>query len=332
MITVQSYLISLGLYRATLQMDPSTLGVWDADDVHHMLRNGDITQERDYLLRDWSPSPITSPWNNGAGYDGDRFLSAIEHSTTRRLAPLREAIGVARCAMSASKSKDDLIRAYRSAAPDAAVEWVDSCQVEMPDGRWLYNPLLGSGGNDARLEFSRNYMRAICAIMDMDTGEPHKNSIAWLDGLLGLSDSPQPDFSIPGGHFFSGDHVNPWLYILALEGCLWFSAGAWRNDAEMKLWPNTAWLTSTGLPGAGQEDEGMELWWPVWRRPVTADGLRALLASQLLYKYGRTIPITGVDYAIAAVTCQRPWLGEVMRVGRFQRNGHTHILVAAESY
>lgn len=326
MITIQAYLMSLGLSRVTSRMDPSVRIVWDVDDTIHLIRDGSIRDERDYLLHDWHPTPITSPWNNGGGYDGDKYLDAIENSITVRLASYRRAISAGRHAYKQS-DKADVIRCYRNIAPDAAVLWVDACQVEQSGGEWLYNPLLGSGGNDGRLDFSRTYMRALMAVMDPETGEPTPEAATWIDCALGLRQWAPPS-DIPGGQFFGGDRVNPWLYILAIEGCLFTSATHWRYRTDLSHWAQTADLNPAGLPTATAADcdEGAEIWLPVWREPLSIAEITELLGDQRLEYFGHQ-PEDGVQCTIAAARSDLQWL----RVIRTQGNGRAHILTVAQS-
>jgi CRISPR-associated protein Csx17 len=56
--------------------------------------------------------------------------------------------------------KDRLLRRYRRELPDEFVTWMD-CALVLQETGQSYPPLLGTGGNDGRLDFTQNFMQRL---------------------------------------------------------------------------------------------------------------------------------------------------------------------------
>src|SRR5262249_21135698 len=121
------------------------------------------------------PTPIVAPWNGGSGFhpkDSQDGISAIEVSRSERLAPYREAIAAARSALAqlrlgekpTDEDKTALIRVLRRTLADDALVWLDAALVMTDRPRMA--PLLGTGGNDGRLEFSKNHMERLAGLFE----------------------------------------------------------------------------------------------------------------------------------------------------------------------
>lgn len=302
-------------------MDPSTRAVWEGDALH-LIRDGNIMDERDYAIQQWRPTPIVSPWNSP--YDAEDAYEALSGTSAARLRDYREAIDAAKKTRSIDK-KPNVIRAYRGLCPDSAIAWIDACVRENSDGDLIYNPLFGSGGNDGRLDFARNYMRAVAAIIDPETGVATDNSARWLDGWLGISDAPIAQDQLPGGQFFGGQRIDPWGWILAIEGCIAFSGGGNFELIGARRFPRTSDLSEAGIANASPVDEvdGNEIWFPVWRDPISFPEAQELFRSDSDAILARQ---TGVTMAIQAGREYRAH--EYLRVGRIEANGQAHLLSA----
>jgi CRISPR-associated protein Csx17 len=317
-ITPAAYLMGLGLWRVTAEMDPATRAIWEGDSLH-LVRDGTIRDEREYLLERWHPTPVLNPWNSPLP---DKVYAGIEHSNTSRLTEYREAISAMR-RLPDGLPKPALVRAWRATCPDRALSWVDACLVEQGGNpeEMLHNWLLGSGGNDGRLDFARNYLRAVDAIMDPATGASTRLSRAWLDALLGVTVATPLPCELPGGQFFGGNTVSPWHWLLAMEGCILLGeAGLWRYRPEVADWPN--------LCGHTEEADGCEIWAPVMRSPVTLAEFRDLLGN-----WPVTNASSGAMIAMRLVR-QREGDGCVQwyRMARSQTNGLAHLLTPEGLY
>lgn len=317
--------MGLGLLRIATQMDPTVRGVWEDDSTMHLVRKGSIADERDYLLRRWAPTPVVSPWNSP--FDGAAEYRALRCAKSDRLADYHAAIVAGEAAR--GRNKIDLIRAYRATAPEAALDWVDACLREDARGALRYHWLLGSGGNDVRLDFSRNYMRATVAVIDPDTGLPTGEAETTLDWLL-AGDSPRLAArvtEIKGGQFFGGSTVLPWQWLLAIEGCMAIGrVGLWHL-ADGADFPGQADLTAAGMTAASSEDEmyGAEFWWPIWREP-----LALLEVEELLRATPSERGCSGAVMAMRIGRMDRRW--RYLRVARTSGNGMAHFLSAQGIY
>ena len=157
-----SYLKALGVLRLVAeQADRGASACW-APDGFVLSSTLDEDALVRFFLNAYQPSPILSPWNSSSGFgpEGAGELHVIEASTDPRLQPYREAITIARQVLAENSTgdrpKEQLLAECRSRLPDACVPWLDASAV-LTDGRAVYPPLLGTGGNDGRLEFSRNF-------------------------------------------------------------------------------------------------------------------------------------------------------------------------------
>ena len=239
-VPLAHYLKALGVLRiAAEQLDPTLEAAWQNDRLQ--LRSS-VRVTPDVLLhffcRDYRPSPVLAPWNGGSGFfpkDNDEALVAIEKSTVPRLAAYRVAIAAARhelqglnlTAKPDGDSKARLLQCCRNAFPEDALHWLDAVLVLGNDGP-KFPPLLGTGGNDGRLEFTNNFMQRVTEVMDSATGEPAAESERWLRAALFGTPAPGLTTRAPIGQFFPGaagganstsgfdapSAVNPWDFIL----------------------------------------------------------------------------------------------------------------------
>ena len=113
----------------------------------------------DFFLNHYRPTPILAPWNGGSGFygGGAEPLDAVANSTSERLSSYRAAIVCLRHLVPKGKPKDEeklsLLTRCRAELSDDVVPWLDVCFVLGEDHAQPFFPLLGTGGNDGRLEF-----------------------------------------------------------------------------------------------------------------------------------------------------------------------------------
>lgn len=302
------YLKGLGLIRLVARADRDLKAAWISQHLHLCT---DLSPQdlADYLLRDYAPTPILAPWNGGSGFfakDNKTALEAIASGKADRLSVFRDCLthaekaleGMEREVSPKDAEKFELLQRLRNSLPDAALDWLDAAVVLSGDNS-RYPPLLGTGGNDGRLDFTNNFMQRLCEVMDPDSGQPTIESHAWLE--LSLQGEPAPGLAKSAiGQFAPGQvggpnatigyetkgRVNPWDFILMLEGALVFAAAAVRRNASdpdgVLSYPFTVRATSAGAGLLGPGDAGAargELWMPLWPRPASYSEVRALLAE-----------------------------------------------------
>ncbi len=305
-IPLASYLKALGILRLVAeQADPQARGWWQGD--RFRLRT---SLDRDCLVRfflhDYCPTPIIAPWNGGSGFfpkDSKVGISALQECRIERLAAYREAIELGARLVRERKlderptdqAKSELISALRAEAGAALVGWIDAA-IALTLDRLAFPPLLGTGGNDGRLDFTNNFMQRLTELIPVDGSEVPAATIAALDDALfatpvaGLASTAIGQFA-PGAAGgpnsaagFQGDAlVNRWDFVLMLEGALVFAGGVSRRlegaDGAYLSYPFTVRAAAAGYGSASLEEQGEsrgELWAPLWERPARYGEVRSL--------------------------------------------------------
>ena len=269
---LMSYLKAMGVLRLIAeQKDPAARGSWATSTtftLHSLLEREELLG---FFMEEYQPTPIVAPWNGGSGFypkDNHRAIDSILRSDNPRLQPYQQAIASAQHILSdlrvnqaPSQAKDRLLKASvltrcRNTMPESSLHWLDSAYVLTTDGP-RYPPLLGTGGNDGRLEFTNNFMQNLVLAIANTSSEPaHQkrrqgegaSPLAWLSAALfgdespALPKGPVGQFN-PGGvggpnataGFEGSSLTNPWDYVLMIEGALFFAgAVARRLSAESR--------------------------------------------------------------------------------------------------
>lgn len=346
-VPLASYLKALAVLRLVGEQADSTVRGWWRDDTF-VLRT---VLDRDALLRfflyDYRPTPIVAPWNGDSAFYPKNNREAIERiagSTAARLKAYRAVIaavtevlaglGIGEEGPSDKKAKAVLLETCRGRLPEPVLPWFDAAYLVTAEEP-KYPPLLGTGGNDGRLDFTNNFMQRLLDVLDPATGTPSASSGALLAGALfaettdGLTAGAVGQFLPSGagganaGAGFEGDsRVNPWDFVLMLEGAVMFAVAAVRRmereTGGALSYPFTVRAAGVGYPSASATDEGAsrgEIWLPIWERPARAAEIKALLAEGRARVSGRTAR-HGVDFARAIAT-----LGVDRGVQAFERYG-----------
>lgn len=324
-----SYLKALGVLRLLgEQRDSSGMGHWNGDTF---VLTSALTREElvAFFVDEYRPTPFVAPWNGGSGFgpkDQQAGIEAIESSDSPRLSNYREAIGIGRMLRARADrdhwEKVSLVEACRGALPDEAVAWIDAAVVMSGDGL-SFPPILGSGGNDGRLEFSNNFMQRLAEVLCLIDGKrtpTRADSSAWVEDAL-FADCPAPGLGDrPIGQFDPGraggvnsaplgaakSLVNPWDFVLLLEGALVFASAAARRMGGQRRgtasMPFTVRSSPVGYGSAADEESARgELWAPLWRRPASA-GEVARLMGEGRSDWRRRQARTGLDFARAAAS------------------------------
>ena len=345
-VPLAHYLKALGILRlVTEQKDETARGYWLKDQLT-LCSTQDEAALVEFFARNYRPSPVLAPWNGGSGFfpsDNDEALTAIEEGKADRLKTYRDCISAARRevkrlglkAKPDGESKRLLLQSCRNTFPEAALGWLDSVFVLGKEGA-KFPPLLGTGGNDGRLEFTNNFMQRIVEVMNPVTGEATKESARWLRAALFGSAAPGLTTKAPIGQFFPGaagganatagfdapSAVNPWDFILMIEGTLLFAAASVKRlesgqDGAL-AYPFCVRQAGVGYASAASSDEAearCEMWMPLWNEATTLVELLAIFSEGRAQVRGR-LARSGMDFAQAAVT-----LGVDRGIVEFQRYG-----------
>ncbi len=338
------YLKALGVLRLLSANHPETRGAWRGNRfvLTTSLDRAGIEQ---FFLHEYAPTPIMAPWNGGSAFyekDNKDALLRIARSNDPRLRDYQESLAIAESALAgydrtASPKGDDkarLLTSIRGQLQDAALGWFDA-SVLLSGESPQYPPLLGTGGNDGRLEFTNNFMQRVLEVLPMSDDAVEQVSLGWLQTALfaeaapGLAKNPIGQFS-PGQAGgpnaetgFDADAVmNPWDFVLMIEGALLFAAAAVRRNADdpfgVLSYPFTVRAVGAGAGSLGEGDVGNargELWMPLWVQPATHAEVQTLMGEGRVV-FGRKPARDALDFVRAV-----QHLGAYRGVQSFQRYG-----------
>jgi CRISPR-associated protein Csx17 len=344
-VPLAHYLKAIGVLRLVAeQIDPSVRGCWRNERFvlcSRLSRDALVH----YFLNDYRPTPIVAPWNGGSGFypkDNRSALDALVASNAPRFAEYRETIGLTMALFqelgiaekTSGESKTTLLQRCRATFPDHSLRWLDSTYVLSTDGA-KYPPLLGTGGNDGRLDFTNNFMQRLLCLVDASTGQSMSESKGLLEAALFgeltsgmLKGAPIGQF-LPGhagganasSGFDADSLINPWDYVLMLEGATAFAAATVRRmeqDMGALSYPFTVRSIGAGYASAAKQDESSsraEIWLPLWSRPAAAPEIQSLF-SEGRARVERRPAQNGVDFARAVAS-----LGVDRGIEAFQRYG-----------
>jgi CRISPR-associated protein Csx17 len=298
--TLIHYLKALGILRLVgEQLDARVRGAWHGS---AFIIETEKTKDElvDFFLNKYCPTPIVAPWNGGSSfYPKDRSqretADALCAIGSERLDDYRETIRRAREIVGAlpesPKDKDEkaaLLRACRRELPDAALEWLDAAFV-LSDERTSYPPLLGTGGNDGRLEFTINFMARLLLVLpeaakerndDKQRAQSERNLrfALFAEGTPVLESAAVGQFH-PGGAggvnltqgVTGGALVNAWDFVLAIEGALLLASATTRQlAAGVRVGASFPFTAQSSTVGYGTATLGesvrAEMWLPIWSR------------------------------------------------------------------
>ena len=361
-----SYLAGLGLIRLIgEQADPAATAFWSD---RGLVIDTAVADLAGWLVNEYVPTPVLSPWNGGSGFgakdkEPKRRLEALLARATPRLASFREAIDAAGRVMATARAagwitpdaqgtekivndeaKARVIQEFRNRCPDILLPWVDATVV-LTGGQPYFPPLLGTGGNDGRLDFSTNFHEQVLAVLD-ESPKSRERSLRWARDLLAgsqterLDEGPvgQFDPAAAGGQASSpfgsaASLVNPWEYILLTEGALLFASGAarrYQHAAGRAAIPFTVRFSpdgsASGAAGETRTSRG-EVWVPVWDRPCTVAEIRQLFGEARASWRGRPAKRAVDFYAATRTLGVTRGISEFVRYGIQQRNGLAFVAV-----
>lgn len=339
-----NYLKALGVLRLLSARDPQARGFWRGD--RFVLRTAlDRAAIERYFLHDYEPTPIMAPWNGGSGFyekDNKVAFEVIRRTHDQRFKNYQLCLDVAEHALFGidrstspkGSDKNALLARIRGQLPDDALTWFDASVLLSGDSS-AYPPLLGTGGNDGRLDFTNNFMQRLVDVLLPDQGKIVEMPRRWLVTALfaeaapGLIKNAIGQFS-PGqaggpnaGTGFEADAaINPWDFVLMIEGALPFAAATVRRNADdpagVLSYPFTVRAVGAGSGSLGEGDTANargELWMPLWSHPASYAEIRALMAEGRV-ALGKKPARDALDFVRAV-----HHLGGYRGIGSFQRIG-----------
>ena len=326
-----SYLKALGVWRLVAEQgDAEALGWWERGGWFRLDSKLDAKGLADFFLRKYRPTPILAPWNAGSGfYAKDRKvgIEAIAQSSDARFEVYRRAIEIARAVPEVIAGKRDakaeeeqrrttIQLACRNTLPDEAVDWLDATVGISSEGTRFFPPILGTGGNDGRLDYTNNFMEHVANLLLREGSDSQMllGNALFGDPAAGLEPSAVGQYD-PGraGGFNQGQEVetkdvpmNPWNFVLTLEGAVAWAAGVYRRQGmryrSFLCSPFTVRATPVGYGSAASDDGAVsraEVWAPLWDRPAGYREVRTLLREGRASIDGKPAR-NGLEFAQAA--------------------------------
>jgi CRISPR-associated protein Csx17 len=336
-----AYLKGLAVLRLVAEQagDPDVTGCW-RNDVFVLQTRLTRAELIEFFLQCYEPTPLVAPWNGGSGFypkDNREGVEALAGSQSPRFEIYRKVINLCQdkvkqhCPNESPKNEEKALFLYRlrNQAPDGLLRWMDAAVI-LSDDDPRYPPLLGTGGNDGRLDFTNNFMQRLGEVFDASSGEPKQESRDWLatalfgDVVPNLSDRAIGQFA-PGSAggpnasagFEGAARINPWDFVLMLEGALLFAASAARrlesSTAAVLSAPFTvrSRLATVGTCASSDDaDARGEIWMPLWHAPFTLEEVQSLFSEGRAalgtrpardgLDFARAVAQLGVDRGIAA--------------------------------
>jgi CRISPR-associated protein Csx17 len=214
--------------------------------------------------------------------------------------------------------KDEFLTSLRSEIlDDQSLQWLDAAIVLLTRQKKnrMEAPLLGSGGNIGNSDFSARFMQLLLAILPAKSGEaatPHSEELLNtaifskpVAELISFSvdqfDPGKAGSANMGQGLNAAPMLNPWDYILMVEGALMLAGATTRRlgaERDASSFPFTVDSSPVGFASAGKDETRRELWLPVWERPCSKEELRMLLAEGRA-QVGRRVARDGVEFARA---------------------------------
>jgi CRISPR-associated protein Csx17 len=359
---LMGYLKALGTFRLVAeQADSATQMSWRGG-VAHLHSNLDRDGLVAFFLQLYRPTPILAPWNGGSGFfdedDSESVLGLIRRSTSRRLSNYRDALTATdtvvrpmvetrrelkelerkkKALPKGDKRYDEQIKVkkqelerrkarlqtnLRQFWPDELLPWFDSVMVLDQDCQSSYPPLLGTGGNDGRLEFTNNFMQRLGDVLPFaadrkptDESKGLLSAALFADTLVSLGKSAIGQFNPSGiggangtqGRFEANSRVNPWDFVLMIEGALLFAGSVARrmgaNLGGRAVFPFSVESVAVGYGSATASEETTdgsraELWLPLWDNGCSLAEIRQLFAEGRA-QLGRRQARNAVEFALA---------------------------------
>jgi len=356
-----SYLKALGILRLLAEQKPEwqVSGAWRGESfviASPTFQGPEDAEDKlsRFLLKDYRPTPIVAPWNGGSGFypkDNTKGIEPIESGQAQRYSQYRDVIEFCRALVQSmgldASPKDDVksrfITAIRGEGPDSLLDWMDAA-ILLAGEDAKYPPLLGTGGNDGRLDFTNNFMQRVIQLIEPDTGEATQEAEQWLPASLFARPSPGMQSASVGQFnpgnaggvnagigFEGGAFINPWDFVLMLEGALFFAAASTKrlgtDESGALAYPFTVRMSSTGSGSMGSADEAQaraEMWLPLWSGAASANEIQGLLSEGRVTLHRRPAR-DGLAFirAVSGLGVDRG-IGEFQRYGFLMRSGKAY--------
>ena len=357
------------------QKDPDIESYWENGElrINTLLTKEKIT---DFFLKEYSPTPILAPWLSQSGFwpsFQSPYMESIMESDQSRFDSFRRNVIKIRTIINQiaqeqgftqsdlqnkkkshdfmSRNKEKLITMCRNQLDDSYVYWSDAAAVINAEGVVKYPPINGTGGNDARLEFTHTFIEMVAGmLLKLDDDRNYRISSSLLNNSLFGNFTNYLRTNVSVGKFIPGltgglnqgegietDNaaVNPWDLIFFMEGItIWTSGIGKKNGAinSIPISPFTVRLSSPYSSADPSDPKSFELWFPVWKNPATLDEIK-LIFREGRSDIGRKTASTGLQFAesVNSLGVDRG-IDEFVRYSLSVKNGQASFLIPLGQY
>jgi CRISPR-associated protein Csx17 len=246
-----------------------------------------------------------------------------------------------------SSTKERLIADLRARWGAEGQLWVDAAVAldERNKKGFEFTSLFGSGGNDGRMEFTKNFRHHLDSLFDLASGAPRDDAGAKLRAAVcggptklltrkavGQFFPGRAGGTNMGAGFFGGAAVNSWEFVLMLEGAVVLVAGMSRRGEVGRARVSSPFWVEAAAAGFGSasEREGSprgEQWLPLWSQPLRYSELVELIREGRA-QVGRQQTTRAADMvrATARLGLARG-IDSLQRFAYLQRNGRSNLAV-----
>ena len=231
-----------------------------------------------------------------------------------------------------------------------ALDWLNAAIVVKSDKTLSWPSLFGTGGADGKLDFTTNFRQRFCDLFDLDKLASPKELTRDLlvNALFGSASLGSGDYKVGqyapgvagGANSTNGlecgasgiANVNPWDFILFMEGSVLFGSAASRrlnasSSAESAPFALRAQPAGHLSSSAGDKVTRGEQWMPLWPQFATLGEVRLLLAEGRA-QLGRATTREPLDMAraVARLGVARG-ISAFERYAYMERNGQSNFAV-----
>ena len=357
------------------QKDPNIESYWENGEfrINTVLTKDEITA---FFLKEYSPTPILAPWLSQSGFwpnYSSPYMKMIVESGLSRFDSFRSSVDKIQSIINQiayeqgltpsdlqskekskvfrSRNKEKLITMCRNELEDRYVYWSDAAVVIDTEGIAKYPPINGSGGNDARLEFTHTFIEMVASmLLKLDDKRNYDISSNLLENSLFGTFTNNLRTNVSVGKFMPGltgglnqgegietdsATVNPWDFIFFMEGItIWTSGLGRKNETanSMPISPFTVKLSSPYSSADPSDPKSFELWFPVWKNPASIDEIK-LIFREGRSDIGRRTASTGLQFAesVNSLGVDRG-IDQFVRYSLSVKNGQASFLIPLGQY
>ena len=358
------YLKAIGVLRLVCeQVDSSAMGWWVGDRFRFAstLTKDDLC---DFFLHEYKPTPLIAPWNGGSGFfkadqkgAWHKGFELVMNSVAPRFEPYRNAIAAGKALLGErakkfdakeSELKQELLRQATFAWRGTHEDWLNAAFSINHDGSPIYPAMLGTGGNDGRLDFTNNFMQRLAELFDLasDDATPSSETPNYIrEAVFGelvsnLQSAPIGQFD-PGGAggvnsgsgFQTSGKINPFDFLLMLEGTIAFAPAIVRktstSGSPQAAVPFAVYAGSGGFSTSVADEKNRgEQWLPLWGSPTRYTELKQVL-SEARCRVGSSKADRPRDVAQAIARCGvTRGISGFQRFSYLERNGQANLAVS----